>query len=279
MWIQNFIIEWLCCSSYNHPPKFWPAPKFRDSLESFTWSLHTLGFTLWARVSLHTHLACSFHPNFCMLMSMSCLRPCFGQGLRLMCTCYVRYEIICHSHAQSPIHYCVSVIMVDQRLITSLALIAYTISQSCWTCVSGWFESSLCQVMGMCVVISHLHLSLVHTLCHVAEVIITKHNPTIKSIDCHPEQCKSTNKVFKLRCPQEIPSTFMLATQRFCCRVNHPHIPTVCIYQNNASTTIPGHWTLQWNQIITPYMVMALYRFLSYRNFNHLAWTFLPRLY
>lgn len=27
---------YFCCSGYKHPPKFWLAPKFRDSLESFT---------------------------------------------------------------------------------------------------------------------------------------------------------------------------------------------------------------------------------------------------
>jgi len=163
------------CSSYNHPPKFWLAPNSGASLQSFTWWLHTLGFTTWARVSLRIHPACSFHLRFCMLMSKSCLWPYSGHApsLRFVCTRCVRYENICHTHTRSHIYCCASIVMVDQRSITSVALVVHTISQSCWACVSGWFESSRRQVMWVCVCKITLHLSLVHTLGHFAKVLTT----------------------------------------------------------------------------------------------------------
>lgn len=194
----------FCCSGYNHPQNVFPAPKFGDSIESFTWWLHTPGFTLWACVSLHTHLACSFHKRFCMFMSMSFLRPCFGhaQGLHFVCTCYVRYEIMCHTHTRSPIHYCASVVMVDQWSITSFMLVTYTVSHSCWTCVSGWFESSRHQVMRVGVVRSHLHLSLVHTLSHLLKFWRSDSPLTAKLSPSHPldrlspKKHRSTKQVF-----------------------------------------------------------------------------------
>lgn len=48
-------------SGYNHPKIFLPAPNFGASFESFSWWMHTLGFTPWARMSLCINLPCAFH--------------------------------------------------------------------------------------------------------------------------------------------------------------------------------------------------------------------------
>jgi len=96
------------------------------------------------------------------------------QSIRFMCTWCVRYENIYHTHKQSHIHCRTSIIMVYQLSITSVILVTYTVSQSCCTYVSGSFESSFRQVMQVCVVRSHMHLSLVHTLSHFAKVMTTK---------------------------------------------------------------------------------------------------------
>lgn len=84
----------MCRNCYNHPPKFWPASISEPHLKSFTWWLHTPGFTSWARVNLYIHLACLLHSSLCMLMSKSCLRLCSGyaQSLRFVCVCFVHHE-------------------------------------------------------------------------------------------------------------------------------------------------------------------------------------------
>jgi len=115
-----------CCSSYNHPPKFWPAPILEPHLESFTWWLHTLRFTPWAHVSLYIHLSCLLHPSLCMLMYKSCLRPCSGyaQSLCFICVWCVHHESIYHTHTWSHIHCRASIlpIMNDQSRVLRLSL-------------------------------------------------------------------------------------------------------------------------------------------------------------
>jgi len=65
--------------------------------------MQTLKFTPWTRVSLWIHLACSFHPSFCMLLLNSCLQPCsdHAQSIRFVCTCCVHYKSISHIHTWS----------------------------------------------------------------------------------------------------------------------------------------------------------------------------------
>ena len=119
-------------------------PPLRVSLDDCTHS-SSLHEPMWVLAfTLLVHFTKSF-----MLMSKSCLWPCFGyaKNPRFMCTCCICCESMCHTHTWSHIHCRTSIIMVDQRLIMSVTLVTCTVSQSCWTCVSGWFESSRRQVM------------------------------------------------------------------------------------------------------------------------------------
>lgn len=98
-------------------------------------------------------LACSFHSIFCMLVFKSCLRPCSGydQSLCFVCAYCVRHESIYRTHTQSHIHCQESVVSINERSITSVALVTCSVSQSCWICVSRWFELFRHRVMWVCV--------------------------------------------------------------------------------------------------------------------------------
>jgi len=96
--------------------KFWPTPILKPPLNCYIWWIHTLGFTLWACVILYICLACSLHSSLCMLMSTSFLWPCSGydQSLCFVCPCCVHYEIICHTHTWSHIHYHERLISINE---------------------------------------------------------------------------------------------------------------------------------------------------------------------
>ena len=86
------------------PPKFWPASNFRASLESFTWCLHTFGFTLWARVSLFTHLAWSFNGQILYVGINVSLTTMFWSCTRSSLCVYVLCSLgkhPSHSHTKS----------------------------------------------------------------------------------------------------------------------------------------------------------------------------------
>lgn len=114
-----------------HPPKFWP--NFGASLEfllDVCKHLSSLCGLVWVFApSLLDHSM----KKFCMLVTMSCLQPCFGRAksFHFVCTFCVHYVDICRTHTQSCIHCCATVVMVVQRSITSITLFTRTVCQSC----------------------------------------------------------------------------------------------------------------------------------------------------
>jgi len=141
-----------CCSGYNHPPKYLPAPILEPPLKTFTWWLHTPRFTPCDRVSLYIHLAYLFHSSICMLMSKSCLQPCsvYAQSLCFICVCCVCHEGICPTHIQSHIHCRASVvsIMNEQSWVSRSSLVPL-VSHVEHVCLMAW--SVRRQVMWVCV--------------------------------------------------------------------------------------------------------------------------------
>ena len=158
----------------------------------------------------------------CMLMLKSCLRPCFGyaQSPHFVCTGCVHYERIYHAHTWSHIQCRTSVIMVNQRLITSVVLVTCTVGQSCWTCVSRWFGCFFVKSCECVFVWSLMHLSIVHTLSHFCWKLWRPDSPLtvgpspyhwLDRISTRTMQ-KHQDSLFNLRFPQAIQSTLVLAT-------------------------------------------------------------------
>lgn len=139
---------------------------FRGSLEEFHLMTTHTQVTLWFCVSLYICLSCSLHSSFSMLMSKSCLWPCYGyvQSIRFVCACYVCYERISHTHTQSHIHCRASIFSTNERLIMSIMLVTSTVNQSCWTYVFGWFGSFHRRVVWVCVfIIRYAYFHYSHT--------------------------------------------------------------------------------------------------------------------
>jgi len=89
----------------------------------------------------------------------------YSKSLLCMCLLCSPWKHLSHSHTES--HSLLRKLHLDyEQSITSVTLVACTISQSCWTCVSRWFGRLIINSCECVFLWSPMHLSIVHTLSH-----------------------------------------------------------------------------------------------------------------
>jgi len=161
-------------------------------------------FTPWTRVSLYIFLACLLHSSLCMLMSKSFLQPFFGyaRSVCFICVCCVRHEGLFFTHTRSHIHCHASIlsIMNDQSQVSCLSL-APSVSHVERVCSDGLFvwlssHSSVCLYDHLCIFPLFTHLVI---FCWIYDDQASHwqldHHLAFNSIDCQPEQRRSTKLV------------------------------------------------------------------------------------